>query len=62
MHPLQALQKHKLITIFSVFTPAPLGQRQGVSCRSTVIAAVTLQSKVLTPALYEGEDGILLLR
>lgn len=57
-----ALQEDKLITVSSVVTPAQFARGQNVGCRSTVIAAVTLKSIILTLALYEGKDGVFLLR
>lgn len=56
------LQEDKLITVSSVVTPAQFAQGQNVGCRSTVIAAVTFKSIILTLTLHEGEDGVLLLR
>lgn len=59
IHP--ALQEDKLITVSSVVTPAQFARGQNVGRGSTVIAAVTLKSIILTLALYKGEDGVLLL-
>lgn len=56
------LQEDKLITVPSVVTPAQSAGGQDVGCGSTVIAAVTLKSIILTLALYEGKDGVLLRR
>ena len=57
----KALEEDKLITVSSVVTPAQFARGQDEGCRSAVNAAVTLKSVVLTLALYEGEDGVLLL-
>lgn len=54
-------QEHKLIAVSSVAIPAQFSWRQDVSCRTTVVAAVTLKSIVLTPPFYECKDGVLLL-
>lgn len=57
----QALEEDKLITVSPVVNPAQFARRQDVGCRSTVITTVTFKSIVLTLALYEGKDGVLLL-
>lgn len=56
------LQEDKLVTVSSVVTPAQYARGKNVGCGSTVITAVTLKSVILTLALYEGKDGVLLLR
>lgn len=56
------LQEDELIAASSVVSLAQFARRQNVGCRSTVITAVTLESIVLTVALYKGKDGVLLLR
>lgn len=56
------LQEDELVTVSSVVAPAQPARGQDVGCGSSVIAAVTLESVILTPTLHEGEDGVLLLR
>lgn len=53
-------QENKIVAVSPVVAPAQFPRRQDVGCRSTVVAAVTLKSIVLTPPLNEGKDGVLL--
>lgn len=56
------LQEDKLVTVSSIVTPELIARGQDVGSRATFIAAVTFKSIILTLALNEGKDGVLLLR
>lgn len=53
-------QENKIIAVSSVVAPAQFARRQDVGRGSTVVAAVTLKSIVLTPPLNKSKDGVLL--